>query len=558
MENIIIHDKLAPVIYREPKNIVSACFIPKPYKNREEFELLGGGVVLDNCNNYTVKFISDSEPEGLCPSIIKRTYLIADMCDNSKEYIQTITINDSIAPTISCPVDEVFDAGIDKLEELTGLAFVETEQQILPANFAILGITSTDNCLFEVTYSDIKTGICPVVITRTFVVTDACGNKDECKQEIKLLQLTIPEFEPIGPYCLNATPDLLPEISKEGIKGTWNPATIDTKTKGTKTYIFTPDADQCATEVLIDIEITDEIKPLFTAIGPFCLNSAAPALSLISENGIKGTWNPAGIETGTIGTKQYTFAPDPSQCAVPVTIDIEITDEIIPLFANTGPFCLNSTAPALSLVSDNGITGSWNPATIETGVLGTKSYTFIPDAGQCSLPVSIEIEITDEIKPLFANLGPFCLNNIAPELPSVSDNNISGKWDPVKVATDKVGTFTYTFTPDPGQCAVPVSIDIEISDEIQPVLAEIGPFCLNSVPTELPVVSENGLTGTWIPAIVVTDKVGKDNYTFTPDPGQCANPVTIDIEVFEIITPAFCHTWSALPQHRNSGITCNF
>ena len=519
MENIIIHDKLAPVIYREPKNIVSACYIPKPYKNREEFELLGGGVVLDNCNNYTVKFISDSEPVGLCPSIIKRTYLIADMCDNQKEYVQTITINDSIAPTISCPADVVFDAGIDKLEELSGLAFAETEQQILPASFTKLGITANDNCLFEVTWNDIKTGICPVVITRTFVVTDACGNKDECKQEIKLLQFTIPDFEPLGPYCLNATPDLLPVVSKEGIKGTWNPATIDTKTKGTKTYKFTPDADQCATEVLTDIEITDEIKPLFAAIGPFCLNTTVPALTLVSDNGITGDWNPATITSGTKGKTTYTFTPDPGQCAVPVTIDIEITDEITPLFANTGPFCLNSVAPALSLISDNGIKGLWNPATIETGVLGTITYTFTPDPGQCAVPVSIDIEVTEEIKPLFAKFGPFCLNNVAPKLPLVSDNNISGKWNPEIVETDKVGTFTYTFTPNPGQCAIPVTIDIEISNEIQPVLAEIGPFCLNSVPTELPDVSENGVSGIWFPVNIATNKAGKDSYTFTPERG---------------------------------------
>jgi gliding motility-associated-like protein len=538
-ENIIIHDKLAPVIYREPKNIVSACFIPKPYKNREEFELLGGGVVLDNCNNYTVKFVSDSEPEGLCPSIIKRTYLIADMCDNQKEVVQTIIINDTIAPTISCPADVELDAGINDLIRLTGLAFSETEKQILPADFAKVGITASDNCLFNVTYMDVKTGNCPVLITRKFTVLDYCGNKDECQQEIKLLQLTIPDFEPFGPYCLNATPDLLPEISKEGIKGTWNPATIDTKTKGTKTYTFTPDADQCAIEVEVEIEITDEIEPVFAAFGPFCLNSIAPELQNISENGVSGTWEPTTVETGSIGTFIYTFTPNQGQCANPLSINIEITDEITPVFASLGPFCLNSASPVLPLVSDNGIKGTWNPATAVTGSIGTFTHTFIPDGGQCAIQVNIEIEITDEIKPLFDKLGPFCLNNVAPELPTVSDNNISGKWNPVKVETDKTGTFTYTFTPNPGQCAVPFSFEIEILEEIEPVLAEFGPFCLNSVPTELPTVSVNGVTGTWNPAKIETDKVGKYSYTFTPDAGQCANPVTIEIEVSNEITPEF-------------------
>src|SRR5690606_37368038 len=151
----------------------------------------------------------------------------------------------------------------------------------------------------------------------------------------------------------------------------------------------------------------------------------------------------------------------------------------------------------LPQTSDNGIKGTWNPATIETSVLGTVSYTFTPDAGQCAVPVTIEIEITNEIKPLFANLGPFCLNSVSTSLPQVSDNYISGEWNPAKVETDKTGTFTYTFTPDAGQCAVPVSIEIEISDEIEPLFAVPGPFCLNSATTDLPTVSENGISGTW-------------------------------------------------------------
>lgn len=539
-ENIIIHDKLRPVLFRAPKNILTACIIPKPYKDRNEFETIGGGIYIDNCNNFTVKFVKDSLLADLCPSTLKRTYRIEDMCGNFAEYVQTITINDSIAPTISCPADVAFDAQLNELKVLSGLEYAETELQIATASFAALGITASDNCILNrVTYKDIKTGICPVVITRTFTVYDACENSTECSQKIELLQLTIPDFKQFGPYCLNATPDLLPATSTNGIKGSWNPATIDTNAKGKTTYTFTPDADQCATPVSFEIEVSDEITPVFAAFGPFCLNSVVPALPLLSDNKIKGAWNPATIATGTKGKTSYAFTPNPGQCAVPVTIDIEITDEIAPLFAKLGPFCLNSVAPAFSLVSDNGITGTWNPATIETGTLGTFTYTFTPNIGQCAIPVSIDIEVTDDIKPLFANLGPFCLNSAAPVLPLISENNISGKWDPVKVETDKVGTISCTFTPNPGQCAVPESIDIEISNEIKPLFAAIGPYCLNSVSTDLPLISENGVKGIWNPAKIATNKVGKGNYTFTPDPGQCANPITIDIEIFDIITPVF-------------------
>ena len=33
--------------------------------------------------------------------------------------------------------------------------------------------------------------------------------------------------------------------------------------------------------------------------------------------------------------------------------------------------------------SNNGITGTWSPATINTATVGTTTYTFTPAAGQC-------------------------------------------------------------------------------------------------------------------------------------------------------------------------------
>ncbi len=107
----------------------------------------------------------------------------------------------------------------------------------------------------------------------------------------------------------------------------------------------------------------------------------------------------------------YIYTGCGQDCAVPVTMTINITDEIVPVFAQLGPYCLNATPDDLPLTSTNGITGTWNPATIATDVAGTFTYTFTPDAGQdCAVPVTMTINITDEIVPVFAQLGPYCLN----------------------------------------------------------------------------------------------------------------------------------------------------
>jgi gliding motility-associated-like protein len=81
----------------------------------------------------------------------------------------------------------------------------------------------------------------------------------------------------------------------------------------------------------------------------------------------------------------------------------------------------------------------------------------------------MSITITEEVKPVFKAFDPICPNSVAPLLPAVSTNGIKGTWDPAIIKTDKLGVFTFTFTPDSGQCAKETTLDIEISDIIPPV-----------------------------------------------------------------------------------------
>ena len=98
-----------------------------------------------------------------------------------------------------------------------------------------------------------------------------------------------------------------------------------------------------------------------------------------SNNGITGTWSPATINTATAGTTTYTFTPtDPVSVLLPAYNDITVTPQITPTFTQIGPLCQNSTAPILPVTSNNGITGTWSPATINTATAGTTTYTFTP------------------------------------------------------------------------------------------------------------------------------------------------------------------------------------
>jgi len=55
--------------------------------------------------------------------------------------------------------------------------------------------------------------------------------------------------------------------------------------------------------------------------------------------------------------------------------------------------CRNATAPVLPTISNNNFVGTWSPATIDTSVVGTQTYIFIPITS-CAYHYSIDITIT--------------------------------------------------------------------------------------------------------------------------------------------------------------------
>lgn len=388
---------------------------------------------------------------------------------------------------------------------------------------SINGITGTWS---PATISTVATG------TTTYTFTPDAG---QCAlpttMNITIEDQVTPTFAAFGPYCQGAMPDELPTTSLNGITGAWNEA-INTSAPGTFDFTFTPnDPNQCGIPVTIQVVVTPLITPTFDPIGPLCQNSTAPGLPVTSINGITGTWSPSVINISTAGTSTYTFTPDAGQCANSASIDITITPEVTPTFDPIGPLCQNSTAPGLPPTSLNSITGTWSGA-ISTSTPGDFTFTFTPNnPSQCALPTTLTVTIDPQITPNFAQIGPLCQNSPAPTLPPTSPNGISGTWSPANISTANTGTTTYTFTPDPGQCATTFTMDIDIQDQVTPVFNAIGPFCLNDAAPTLPPLSNNGITGVWN-TTVNTANQGTFDLTFTPDdPDQCGTATTVQYTV---------------------------
>src|SRR5439155_16461250 len=127
----------------------------------------------DACGGaVTVTWQGDSVSSSNCPGqfVISRTYRATDPCGNSATCTQTITINDTNPPSITCPINLTLSCASQ-----------------LPAPNTN-SVTTSDACGGAVTATwqgdAIRSSNCPgqLVISRTYRAPDQCGNSATCIQ----------------------------------------------------------------------------------------------------------------------------------------------------------------------------------------------------------------------------------------------------------------------------------------------------------------------------------------------------------------------------------------
>ena len=359
------------------------------------------------------------------------------------------------------------------------------------------------------------------------IPTGACASSSQVT--IHLDVPVTPAFNALPPICSGSTAPVLPAVSTNGIMGTWSPATVSNTISGS--YTFTPNTGQCASQATLAQTITTPVIPQFTAPADICNGGIAPVLPLTSINGITGTWSPAAVSNTNSGT--YTFTPNTGQCASQATLTQTVNSNITPTFNTLPDICSGSTAPLLPAVSTNGITGTWSPATVNNTSSGV--YTFTPTPGQCAVPASVTQTIIPNSIPAFAALPNICSGAAAPILPAVSNNGVAGTWSPATVSNTISGS--YTFTPNAGQCAIPASLTQTVTPNTIPDFTPLPVICNGSAAAVLPTTSNNGITGTWSPALVSNTASG--TYIFTPNAGPCAVPATLTQTVLAPTAPVF-------------------
>jgi gliding motility-associated-like protein len=368
----------------------------------------------------------------------------------------------------------------------------------------------------------------------TVTITDNCGELTNYTVTITVSSISTPTFAQVDPIC-NGDVLALPTTSNNGVTGTWLPEINNT---ATTLYTFTPDAGECSTDLAqMTITVNPLITPNFNQVDPICSGNVLDPLPLTSDNGITGTWLPAIDNTATT---LYTFSPDTTQsgqaCAINETMTITVNPLITPTFTQVDPICNGDVLAALPTASNNNITGTWLPAIDNTA---TTIYTFTSDTTQsgqaCAVNETMTITVNPIITPIFTQVDPICNGDVLAALPTTSNNNITGTWLP---AIDNTATTIYTFTSDTTQsgqaCAVNETMTITVNPLITPTFTQVAAIFNGETIAALPTTSNNGVTGTWSPAI---DNTETTTYIFTPDATEtCAINQTMEITVNPMYT----------------------
>jgi hypothetical protein len=169
-------------------------------------ELESAGLTIsDVCTTDANLVVSHSDmSSGTCPIVITRTYTITDECGNQSETTQTINIDDTTKPSIT--------GSLTTLNEEGCAAGNASAAYTTVAELESAGLTISDACTTDanlvVTHSDTPSGTCPIVVTRTYTITDECGNESEISQTINIDDTTKPSIT-----------GSLPTLNEEGCTG---------------------------------------------------------------------------------------------------------------------------------------------------------------------------------------------------------------------------------------------------------------------------------------------------------------------------------------------------
>jgi hypothetical protein len=315
----------------------------------------------DGCSDVSVAF-EDVAGAANCTgmAVITRTYTATDACGNATSSTQLIARIDNTAPTFTIPADLTLECGTD-LSDLSIAGDASNQADDCAADMTTSYMdsysTSEGSCLMD------------NVVSRTWTVTDGCGNSTSATQTITLEDTTPPmvtyEADTVIPYFNG---EELPEVWALEVEQECSGYTIETVDELTWTNGFGFDlnrvytiTDDCGNSVIveqfIDVQFAtgctypdaDNYDPLALADDGSCLYAGCtdpmaanynPMASIDDESClIVGCMDPEGLDYNP--TANYPGGCDyPDPCPGDLNMDGEVSvGDLLEFFQYFGTIC---------------------------------------------------------------------------------------------------------------------------------------------------------------------------------------------------------------------------
>jgi hypothetical protein len=245
-QTINVEDNTNPELVGVPANLTVEC---------DEIPVAANVSAQDNCDESLTVNMTETMEEQECGYLLIRTWAVHDDCGNSNSATQIIIVEDTTAPVI---VSSPEDLNVE-CSEVPGFGQIQVE----------------DNCDEDLTIETSETQVsveCGYELTRTWTVTDNCGNTAVATQTILVADTTGPQITGIPEDVTIECGDDLPETPQVEFTDNCDPDPIYWITEeveqldcGYQVIRIFRAVDECANETILTwvITVTDETAPVF-------------------------------------------------------------------------------------------------------------------------------------------------------------------------------------------------------------------------------------------------------------------------------------------------------
>src|SRR5690554_2781390 len=448
------------------------------------------------------------------------------------------------APVITAPngfaVDGCTNADIT-VGGFTSLPYNETITTITEAEFLAEGGTFADDNIASITYQDSSADSCPILVTRTYTITDDCGLTATANQIITINTPALIISEANGAAIVNCLLDAtetftVPTIT-DGCGNTLMPsAAVVTESpnpiscEGTRTYTYTftdCNNNQDTWSYVYNIEYLDFNLPVNEGALVTCVDEAqvVPTPPTVSDNcgvNIIPTGPVVSADPDCVGDKTYTWTyTDCANNSHDWVYTYSVNDNIQPELVGSVPAnatiqCISDLPAAIDLTATDNCSDDIVASPVDTidetdpcNVIVTRTWTFT-DACDNTLSVSQTITVADTTAPVAptapANVTVQCLTDLPVATDLTATDNCAGtivaspldnidETDPCNVIVTRTWTFTDTCNNSSS-----VSQIITVSDTIAPVApaapANVTVQCITDLPVATDLTATDNCAGT--------------------------------------------------------------